>query len=396
MKKLTDQELDSLFKEASEGYQPAFDGVAWDAMVEKLNKPKPKQWRKWLLFSLLGLLIFSGGVWVGRTSGNMTQALTIDTGQLDVEISAAQGTIQELDKTKQTEEPSVEKTQIASDRSDLEIDNSNATEPNSQIHHPGTLTVSKENEGIEDTKWIAIVDTNDQQEIFRQTEKVQLQTDSVFPVGIVTDSVTLSKELENKQGSRSIDGLFIRLLASPDLSSVKFGPTELGSNIGIVGEYAFASRFSVSTGIIRSRKNYESYQEVDYSSDVRHLQGSCNILDVPLNLTYYFPSQHKISAYITVGASSYLMLREDYIYTVKSNTGDRVYPYQAIRKNNEWLKVLNLAAGMQYKFALRWQVQVEPFVKAPLADLGERNVRLSSFGAFAAIRYRINSEYKNP
>jgi hypothetical protein len=90
------------------------------------------------------------------------------------------------------------------------------------------------------------------------------------------------------------------------------------------------------------------------------------------------------------------MLREDYIYTIKSNSGDRVYPSQAIRENNEWFKVLNLAVGVQYKLAPRWQMQLEPFIKAPLADLGERNVRLSSIGVFGGLRYQLNSLVKTP
>ncbi len=35
MKKLTDQELDSRFKEAAEGFQPAYDSAGWEAMETK-------------------------------------------------------------------------------------------------------------------------------------------------------------------------------------------------------------------------------------------------------------------------------------------------------------------------------------------------------------------------
>ena len=41
MKKLTDQELDSVFKNAAEGYEPAFDQAAWETMKAKLDKPNP-------------------------------------------------------------------------------------------------------------------------------------------------------------------------------------------------------------------------------------------------------------------------------------------------------------------------------------------------------------------
>ncbi len=65
MKKLTDQELDSVFKNAAEGYEPAFDPADWDAMNAKLDQPRPTLWKRWMPFALLGLVIFSTGVLVG-------------------------------------------------------------------------------------------------------------------------------------------------------------------------------------------------------------------------------------------------------------------------------------------------------------------------------------------
>jgi hypothetical protein len=65
MKKLTDQELDSVFKNASEGYEPPFDQAAWEAMKVKLDQPKPTMWKGWMPFAFSGLMIFSAGVWVG-------------------------------------------------------------------------------------------------------------------------------------------------------------------------------------------------------------------------------------------------------------------------------------------------------------------------------------------
>ncbi len=67
MKKLTDQELDSLFKAASEGYQPAFDAAEWESMANKLAQPKPSLLKKWMPYALVGLIIFSSGVWIGTT-----------------------------------------------------------------------------------------------------------------------------------------------------------------------------------------------------------------------------------------------------------------------------------------------------------------------------------------
>ena len=71
MKKLTDKELDSLFKEAAEGYQPPFDAASWEAMADKLDQPvKRFAWPRWLTFSLIGVFIFLTGMWVGISIHN--------------------------------------------------------------------------------------------------------------------------------------------------------------------------------------------------------------------------------------------------------------------------------------------------------------------------------------
>jgi hypothetical protein len=84
------------------------------------------------------------------------------------------------------------------------------------------------------------------------------------------------------------------------------------------------------------------------------------------------------------------MLEEDYTYTVDYSSGSRDYSYYIEGKNNEWFKMLNLSIGVQYQVAPRFHVQVEPFLKAPLAGVGEWDVQLSSMGIFLGIKYKIN------
>ncbi|HCZ37801.1 MAG TPA: hypothetical protein DHV26_17915 [Cytophagales bacterium] len=394
MEKLTDEDLDSVFKNAAEGITPPFDPAAWDAMAQKMNAPRPAPlWRRWAPILVLGTTIFITGVWVGRTS----------TESDSPELTEKKNVVEANEKSNYTEVLSGN-----NELSELEV----LPEVKNNVNKESTVRVKPVSESPSQNL-IFQEKPNEQKDLHEIKEEeftevvgvialgheVQLKDslieneviDSIALVKTAVDSLNMSKELNDKQSGRRVYGLFIRLLASPDLSAVKFGPMQLGSNFGLVGEFAFSEMLSLSTGIILAKKNYESYQEEAYGSNSRHLVGSCRILDVPLNLTYYFPSQHKLSAYVTAGSSSYLMLREDYVYTIKSNSGDRVYPSQVIRENNEWFKVLNLAVGLQYKLNPRWQIQLEPFIKAPLADLGERNVRLSSIGLFGGLRYQLNS-----
>lgn len=404
MEKLTDEELDSVFKNAAEGNSPPYDAAAWDTLSQKLDAPQPVPfWKKWSPFILAGAVLFLTGVWVGRTSIKEDQlqlknisdvALLKGNGAKQLQNEEVKtGTGEEVNSVRvQLEVEIIKKADEANNQPRLQQENLSDVVAMRQ-------TIDETTETFEEFMKPDVNPFFDQEQeiIAEPILHAEVKTDSSLQEPVVTkDSIETSKELADKPGGRRVYGLFIRLLASPDLSSIKFGPAELGSNVGLVGEFCLSKKFSLSTGIIRARKNYESYQEEAYGNNARHLQGSCTILDVPLNVTYYFPSQRKLSGYVTAGASSYLMLREDYIYTIKSSSGDRVYPYEAIRKNNEWFKVLNLSFGAQYKLAPRWQIQLEPFIKAPLADLGERNVRLSSMGIFTGLRYQLHSKTKHP
>lgn len=405
MEKLTDEELDSVFKNAAEGNAPPYDAAAWDALAQKLKAPRPVPlWKKWSPFILVGTVLFLGGVWVGRTSGEKDQPRLVE--------KQDQQSIPSNIPNKPLQNQELKSSELLAGESELDEELFNTKDDKTisrdlRIQQLKQRSISFSNSIIKDESSEAfdmVVEpdvqlfTNQEHEIFLEPIiQHELKADSgLLKSEVAIDSTEISEELADKPSGRRVYGLFIRLLASPDLSSIKFGPAELGSNFGVVGEFSLSEKFTLSTGVIRARKNYESYQEEAYGNSARHLVGNCTILDVPLNVTYNFPSKRKLSGYVTAGASSYLMLREDYIYTIKSNSGDRVYPYEAIRKNNEWFKVLNLAFGVQYKLAPRWQIQLEPFIKAPLADLGERNVRLSSMGIFTGLRYQLHSKTKHP
>jgi hypothetical protein len=394
MGKLTDEELDSVFKNAAEGNEPPFDPTAWDAMAQKLNAPRPApMWRKWTPLLLLGTTIFLTGVWLGKTSSESGSVELIES-KIPIEENkntsdAEEVSTNDLNELKVLPEAKndVHKEPLAQVNSIAESRSPNLYQPEKQ-NEPKFLGEAQPEELLEVPGWIEMGKEVTLPDSLTKKEPV---ADSVALAKTTVDSLDRSSEPAEKRSGRNY-GLFIRLLASPDLSSIDFGPSQLGSNFGMVGEFAFSERLSVSTGVILSKKNYELFETGVYGPGSIHMVGACNILDVPLNVTFYFPSEKRFSFYITAGASSYLMLREDYVYTVKSGYGDTVFPYQAIRKNNEWFKVLNVAVGVQYKLAPRWHIQIEPFIKAPLADLGDRNVRLSSMGVFGGLRYQLKSK----
>jgi outer membrane protein W len=184
--------------------------------------------------------------------------------------------------------------------------------------------------------------------------------------------------------------LSFKIALSPDYSSVRYSSfTKSGINYGILADYHITPRWSVSVGALSSRKIY-SASNVEYNGyTADKADGDCRIIDIPVNVYYYFETQSAISFYAGIGISSYIMNSEKYEFHGKNYTGSYSYTHKVEGKNNEMLSVINVSAGVQKQLTDRWAIQLEPFVKQSIKGIGEGDLSLSSLGAFLNLRYTI-------
>jgi len=403
MKKLTDQELDSVFKNAADGYEPAFDSAAWDVMNTKMNQPKVSVWKHWMTYMLVGFIIFSTGVWVGT---NMKEK--VPKTQLHSASKSNDVIKEESDINQQNQEQPNPVTNHTALQWESRIEN-NVDEVTD--HQGSDRVVTAINQ---EAKVNNVIIDNDEGSLI-DDKKVVLQSENMPDdfnnkiSAISTDSVSLqnsitevkqdstqvnSEEDKKKERPNSQRSIFLRALVSPDFSSIKntsSSSSAPGSNYSLLVEYQLMDRWSISTGGIWSMKKYATDQEVTYGKyTADSMVGTCRILDIPLNVNYRFRPQSRTSFYSGIGLSSYLMIEEDYTYTVNSSSGSKDYSYYIEKENNEWFKILNVSVGMQYQISPRIHLQVEPFLKAPLVGIGEWDVLLSSMGIFMGIKYKIN------
>lgn len=392
MKKLTDQELDSLFRSASEGYQPAFDPAGWEAMANKLNQPKSSVWKKWMPYALVGLIIFLTGVWIGTTLNN-------DQTKNKEEVST-QG--KDLVQKNIKEQPVTDHL-IKGDETEILRSENNK---DNRVGNRSVISAGKRkdvppvfiNSSNENKQALVFLEKNNLPERIRADEVNILTSESLSDSTLrtkakeKTDTTQNITEDKKKNEPRSSHLIFIRALASPDFSAINFSAaSSMGSNYAFLVEYQINSRLTISSGMIRSMKKYSYDNEITYSGHTAdQLDGACRIIDIPLNVYYSFPSQSKISFYTGVGLSSYIMQQENYTYTVNYKYSSRSYSTQIDDKNNEWFKVLNLSAGVQYQLTPRIHLQAEPFLKTSLAGIGEGDVLLNSVGVFFGLKYKIN------
>jgi hypothetical protein len=407
MKKLTDQELDSVFKNAAEGYQPAFDQVAWEAMNARLDKPKPTFWKRWMPFAFVGLLIFSAGIWVGTYVNDKRPTKTpnesYDKGLIQdnkISLPPAPSPI-ESNQLQSTQRDGYRKhdENLTSNLKKVNINAQSGERYASQSVNPdhpsedNTFIVTSEgSKAVDETAFLFQQEKISAMPVHVRDQNRNDSLQNPEAINKVDTAQSTIKDDAKKKEKAKKRGLYLRMLVSPDFTSINYTSANgIGSNYSVLLDYHLTNRWSFSTGAIWSMKTYSSDEAFTYGAyTADRMAGDCHILDIPINVNYHFQSQSKTSFYAGLGLSSYLMLEEDYTYTFDTPSGSRDFSSYFESENMEWFKMLNVSIGVQYQFAPRFHLQVEPFLKAPLAGVGEWDVKLSSMGIFMGLKYKIN------
>ena len=206
------------------------------------------------------------------------------------------------------------------------------------------------------------------------------------------------------QPAVSQKGLSIRFVVSPDLSGIGLHDFQRpGTNVGLLLEYRLATRWSIQTGVIRSTKVYKA-DAYDYKWPTawtwpvipEGVDARCNMLDIPINLRYDLVVRPRPDGrlpdrwFISGGATTYYMLREDYVYVYANPDDPKIKRRDLTAKTGGYgFSQLNLSTGYERSLSRRLSWQVEPFVKVPLKGIGFFRVNLLSTGAFFSIRYKL-------
>jgi hypothetical protein len=203
------------------------------------------------------------------------------------------------------------------------------------------------------------------------------------------------KEEEPVPAGRNEFPLSLSLSLAPDFSGTdEAASARLGAGAGFHLEYRVLPRLGLVAGLLYSQKNYlanSRYAPYDFGSyrpEPDYIDARCGVLDIPLNLRYYFLQGKRNSFYLSSGLSSYLMKREAY-KMVYANGYYEDYTYELRNENNHYFAVFNLSAGYEARISSRWALQVEPFLKIPASGVGAAAIRLNSMGAFMHFKYSI-------
>lgn len=190
------------------------------------------------------------------------------------------------------------------------------------------------------------------------------------------------------------------ILAAPDLSMVKFQSVKgVGYTAGILLGYNINSKLAIETGAYLDKKKY--YTEGEYfsrknvpipsSNELLNVNGSCNMLEVPINIRYNLNSGGKMRWFATAGLSTYFMFKEAYNYKYQyvwnGNIWDSSYTYK--EPSQYWFSVINLSVGFERTLGKVGQLRIEPYWKIPTSGIGKGVLPVMSAGLNIGITRKI-------
>ncbi|MCF0056626.1 hypothetical protein [Dyadobacter sp. CY356] len=188
----------------------------------------------------------------------------------------------------------------------------------------------------------------------------------------------------------------VRFSYSPDISSVGLKNfTKPGTAVSLLVEYAVLKKLYIQTGVARSSKVYKAEGgEYEWPSSwndqtVRpySTDGTCKVIEIPLNLRYdIFQGTHS-RWFAGAGASSYYMQNEKYDYNYKPNATGVKWPGWEGSTGWYWLSHINASAGYEYRVSKNLSLLAEPYVRIPVKKVGFGKVDLFTTGVWFSIRY---------
>lgn len=235
--------------------------------------------------------------------------------------------------------------------------------------------------------------------------------DQAFFAQSVEEENVLNDELTNSGlvvvDEKVLSPWSVGISVSPEMNSVGFAQDFKWSNqIGLGVYYRILKNFTVSTGASytkkiyitegRKYKPYEGYWINQTNGLIpENIDGSCSVIDIPLNITYASNAHKKFFFEGTVGLSNYILLSENYAYEFDPNDleyapgGPGSYGWNTRDNSSFLLGVMNLSVGLSWNLNDRFILTGAPYFKIPLKDIGFGNIPLHSSGSYIILRYKL-------
>jgi len=406
----TEKDLDNLFKKGLEepGNYKHYQEEDWDSLETMLDKQKKRSgiiyWLP-ILSGVAALLILAFGWYFiirGTDKNHASQLTGITKHHSESNIADHSGTITQNQIIPGTGGRPIQQQVVLNKKFRLPekgLINTGSTKNKSFL----TLSAVDAGRGNTGTDNDHIAINNSAVELTAVNKSVfdsdELNNSIVFntlklPVDKASNTAN-KKIIKNQPGFNP--RMAITVLASSTLNGVgSFSQSKAGADAGLLFSIGVTKKFTLSTGAVYAKTPYLTdfynyHTAYQFKTNPESVNADCRILDIPLNIDYQLLSKSRNKLSVGSGLSSYIMLRENYHYnyTVPGTPGPT--DFNVINKNQYFMGVLNLEATYQRQINSKLSLAVQPYLKMPLTDIGNGEVKLQSTGVAVGLSWNINT-----
>jgi hypothetical protein len=183
------------------------------------------------------------------------------------------------------------------------------------------------------------------------------------------------------------------LMAGADVTTIKFQKIEeAGKSYGILLGYQLNKNWSIESGVYLEKKYYYTegkyfnaskiYPNMPSGFWIDNISGDCDMFEVPVSLKYNFHTRKNSGWFATVGASSYFMKKERYVYDYYYGNPSSYGRHEKDISNStrNIFSNLSVSAGYTHRLGNFADLRVEPYLKLPVTGMGVGSLPLFSTG----------------
>jgi hypothetical protein len=215
--------------------------------------------------------------------------------------------------------------------------------------------------------------------------QTKINTDSHLPANTnfrPTTSIPVKKTPETR-------GFYLGINAGPQWNQVEGqGYNKTGLNLGLIGGFSINRKMAVESGIFYSRKYY--YSDGQYfhmkkkpgapTMEVISLEGSSNVIEIPLKVKYDIIDKKKGELFVTAGISTYILTKENNQYYALINGSPQNSNVIYTDKKTYLAGGLNLSAGYSIHLKKKTDIRIEPYMQMPFKGTGVGSMRVTTAG----------------
>lgn len=392
MKDLNDKDFDQVFKKRMTETYPEFEEESWLKMEKKLRKRDRLVFYRNASIILLFLSFGLGFYFINSKHPEKDQTRIVkkdNQPQSEIEKS--------VPKTQEPIQPTV---QVANNNTPKTenffahpIVKQNGIKPNTSSVESVDSSKNTIVPALKTTELIAAIPQNEPE---KTIENAVAKPPGSNP--IVTTAID-EKPVKAARIKHKIP-ISLAISAGPDFNSTAAllgGKTSAA--VGVTVGVGLSKRLGVQTGLIYGSKNYSAsgydytFNNPNTQSIIASIEAFCKVLEIPLKATYNLTENQNRSIEINAGLSSYIMLKENYVFKYQPSLGRKDRTNEVINANQHFFSVLELSATYNIKLkSKKFALGFEPYVKIPLGGIGEGNVPLKSSGVSLKLRYDLNKK----